>query len=195
MPCSAFLGCTFGKSNLVARIRGKMAFSFFVRGADKRVRLVLKADCGAGLDRAAYQDYLLSTPVRSALRREGPDYDLPEPARKFASQVCAKCGEKTAEFGLRVQDGCLVCRDCYDAYRREGVLTRLPSPAATGGFSFDVRDLWFTRGTCVRNTSERASYYTHSNKERAHRARSGASACVRGRVRAAGEGKGIHDRA
>lgn len=114
------LGCTFGKSNLITRVRGKMAFSFFVRGTDKRVRLVLKADCGAGLDRAAYQEYLLSTPYDQLYDVKVPGYDLPEPARKFPSHVCAKCGEKTAEFGLRVQDGELVCRDCYDAYQREG---------------------------------------------------------------------------
>lgn len=36
------LGCTYGKSNLIARIRGKMAFSFFSRDTGKSVRLVLK---------------------------------------------------------------------------------------------------------------------------------------------------------
>ena len=31
------LGCTYGKSNLIARIRGKMAFSFFSRNTGKSV--------------------------------------------------------------------------------------------------------------------------------------------------------------
>lgn len=30
----SLLGCTFGKANLIPRLRGKMAFSFYVRGAD-----------------------------------------------------------------------------------------------------------------------------------------------------------------
>lgn len=116
----ALLGCTFGKSNLIARVRGKMAFSFFNRTANESVRLVLKPSCGEGMDRAAYQHYLLSTPYTELFDIKRPHYDLPESARLFASCVCARCGEKTAEFGLRVQNGELVCRDCYDPYQREG---------------------------------------------------------------------------
>jgi len=114
------LGCTYGKSNLIPRIRGKMAFSFFNRETGKGVRLVLKPGCGAGMDRAAYQDYLVSTPYDELFDVKEPSYSLPEQARLFASQPCAKCGESTAEFGLRVQNGELVCSDCYDAYQREG---------------------------------------------------------------------------
>lgn len=113
------LGCTFGKSNLIPRLRGKMAFSFFVRGADRQVRLVLEAK-NEHMSRAEYQDYLLSTPYDQLFKVEQPSYGLPEPARLFPSQACAVCGESTAEFGLRVQGGALVCLDCYDAYEREG---------------------------------------------------------------------------
>lgn len=113
------LGCTFGKSNLIPRLRGKMAFSFFVRGTDRRVRLVLEAK-NEHMSRAEYQDYLLSTPYDRLFKVEQPSYGLPEPARLFPSQACAVCGESTAEFGLRVQGGALVCLDCYDAYEREG---------------------------------------------------------------------------
>lgn len=112
------LGCTYGKSNLIARIRGKMAFSFFVRGTDRAVRLVLTAE-KEGMSRERFQKYLLSTPYDQLFSVGKPAYSLPEPARLFASQPCAKCGESTAEFGLRVQGGELVCRDCYDAYARE----------------------------------------------------------------------------
>ena len=101
------LGCTYGKSNLIARIRGKMAFSFFSRDTGKSVRLVLKPECGEGLTREEYTEYLFTHPYEEL-------FDV------FASQQCAKCGEKTAEFGLRVQNGQLVCHDCYDAYQREG---------------------------------------------------------------------------
>ena len=114
------LGCTYGKSNLIARIRGKMAFSFFSRDTGKSVRLVLKPECGEGLTREEYTEYLFTHPYEELFDVKEPFYELPEPAHLFASQQCAKCGEKTAEFGLRVQNGQLVCRDCYDAYQREG---------------------------------------------------------------------------
>lgn len=116
----ALLGCTFGKSNLIARIRGKMAFSFFNRETGATVRLVLQPGCGAGLNREAFSDYLFSHPYVDLFDIKEPHYSLPEPARLFKSQPCATCGESTAEFGLRVQNGQLVCKDCYNAYQREG---------------------------------------------------------------------------
>lgn len=116
----ALLSCTFGKSNLITRIRGKMAFSFFTRDTRKSVRLVLKPGCGAGLERNTYVDYLFSHPYDELFDVKEPTYPLPEPARRFKSQPCAVCGEATAEFGLRVQEGKLVCLDCYSAYQREG---------------------------------------------------------------------------
>lgn len=116
----ALLGCTYGKSNLIPRIRGKMAFSFFNRASGKGVRLVLKPGLNNGMSRDEYQKFLFSTPYDQLFDVKQPHYGLPEPARLFASQTCAVCGESTAEFGLRVQGGQLVCADCYDAYEREG---------------------------------------------------------------------------
>ena len=72
------------------------------------------------MERAEFADYLFSHPYDELFDVKEPFYELPEPARLFKSQLCAVCGESTAEFGLRVQDGQLVCRDCYDAYQREG---------------------------------------------------------------------------
>ena len=114
------LGCTYGKSNLIPRLRGKMAFSFFVRGTDRAVRLVFTARSGER-SRDEFQSYILSTPYDQLFDVGLPSYGLPEPARLFASQECAVCGESTAEYGLRVQQGAVVCRDCYDAYAREGL--------------------------------------------------------------------------
>ena len=98
----ALLGCTVGKGNLVFRIRGKMAFSFFCRETGLSVRLCLKSSIGNGLSREEHQEY-----------------PLPEKARRFPSQNCYICEESTAECFLRVQSGNLVCTDCYDAYDRE----------------------------------------------------------------------------
>lgn len=114
----SILGCTYGKSNLIPRLRGKMAFSFFVRDTPRAVRLVLTAE-REGLSREEFQDYLLKTPYDQLFKIEYPAYRLPEKARMFASQECSLCGEMTAEYGLRVQNGALVCLDCYDAYARE----------------------------------------------------------------------------
>ncbi|MDR0499712.1 MAG: FmdE family protein [Coriobacteriales bacterium] len=125
------LSCTFGKSNLITRLRGKMAFSFFIRnneagnnkcGATKRaVRLVLTAKSPLGASREEFMNYLLSTPYDNLFSIKEPHYDLPESARMFKSHDCAACGESTAEYALRVQDSRLVCADCYNAYDREGL--------------------------------------------------------------------------
>ncbi|MBO4353029.1 MAG: hypothetical protein J5818_06005 [Eggerthellaceae bacterium] len=84
------------------------------------MRLSLKAVCGKGMSREEYMDYLVSSPYQEVYEVKELTYALPEPARLFPSVPCAICGENTAEFGLRVQDGKLVCIDCYDAYEREG---------------------------------------------------------------------------
>lgn len=116
----SLLGCSYGKGNLIPRLRGKMAFSFFTRENSRCVRLCLKPACGQGLERQEFQDYLLSAPYTELFDISTPAYSLPEQARLFDSQPCAVCGEKTAEYALRVQNGTNVCLDCYDAYQREG---------------------------------------------------------------------------
>lgn len=115
----ALLSCTYGKGNLIARLRGKMAFSFFVRNSNRAIRLCLEAP-KKNMTRQEYQTYLLTTPYRQLFKISTPKYSVPEAARVFSSQACALCGEITAEYALRVQEGKLVCTDCYDAYQREG---------------------------------------------------------------------------
>jgi formylmethanofuran dehydrogenase subunit E len=115
------LSCTYGKSNLISRIRGKMAFSFFTRTSGKSVRLVLTASKQEHISREAFQEYLLSTPYDQLFSISKPEFELPGNARLFNSEPCASCGEMTAEFGLRVQNSKLVCLDCYNAYDREGI--------------------------------------------------------------------------
>lgn len=114
------LGCSYGKGNLIPRLRGKMAFSFFDRDTNRGVRLYLKPECGDGMKRDEFERYLISTPYAELFEISTPSYGLPERARLFDSIACAKCGEKTAEYALRIQGGKPVCLDCYDAYQREG---------------------------------------------------------------------------
>lgn len=114
------LSCTYGKGNLIPRLRGKMAFSFFIRGTQKRVRVCLKSGIGNGMTREEEQQYILEAPYTELFTVQEPSYALPEEARIFRSAKCAICGESTGEYALRVMDGQLVCLDCYDPYQREG---------------------------------------------------------------------------
>lgn len=116
----SLLGCTFGKSNLVPRLRGKMAFSFYTRDSGKAMRLYLRPELREGKTREEYQHFLLDAPYEDVFEIGEPAWPLPEPARHFDSRACAVCGESTAEYALRLQDGKPVCVDCYDAYEREG---------------------------------------------------------------------------
>lgn len=116
----ALLGCTIGKSNLILRLRGKMAFSFFSRTSGKAVRLCLKNDLNEGMERIEYQEFLLTHSYDELFSVSEPSYGLPENARIFASQPCSVCGESTGEYALRIQNGKPVCLDCYNAYEREG---------------------------------------------------------------------------
>ena len=61
------LGCTYGKSNLIPHIRGKMAFSFYVRDTGASVRLVLKNGLGDGLSREAIADAEYSIAMTSLI--------------------------------------------------------------------------------------------------------------------------------
>jgi formylmethanofuran dehydrogenase subunit E len=133
------LSCTYGKGNLIPRLRGKMAFSFFLRNrsgsaaagaqaaaaadshaATPAVRLLYTGKSPEGASREEYIEHILNTPYSELFSSSAPDYGLPESARMFNSQNCAFCGESTAEYGLRVQASKLVCIDCYSAYEREG---------------------------------------------------------------------------
>ena len=46
---------------------------------------------------------------------------LPEKARIFQSVTCARCGETTAENMIRMQEGEMLCLDCYEEYNRFSV--------------------------------------------------------------------------
>ncbi|MGI6115749.1 MULTISPECIES: FmdE family protein [unclassified Clostridium] len=110
------LGCSVGKGNLLFRLRGKQAFSFFNRKSGKSVRLVLRP--GPDMPREARQQYLFNADYKDLFDVKPVPFALPERARLFASQPCAVCGETTAEQWLHAQEGQLVCPDCFKAYSR-----------------------------------------------------------------------------
>lgn len=111
------LGCSAGKGNLIFRIRGKQAFSFFNRKSGESVRLVLKA-LPKMENREAKQNYILEAPLNEIFEIKKPGYPLPEEARLFPSYDCEVCGESTAEPYIRLEDGKKVCLDCFHEYYR-----------------------------------------------------------------------------
>lgn len=108
----AILGCTAGKGNLLFRLRGKQAFSFFNRKTSSGIRLVLKEMSQTRREeRLAYM--LTAEPGDLFLIKE-PTFALPRQAKFFNSAKCALCGETTAEPWLRVRDGNVICPDCFE---------------------------------------------------------------------------------
>ena len=112
----ALLGCTVGKGNLLFSLRGKQAFSFYRRSDGKGVRLVLR-DSFRG-NREKRLSWLMDGDYREMFDVKPVRQPLPEKARIFRSCTCALCGESMAEDHARLQDGNVVCEDCYLPYTR-----------------------------------------------------------------------------
>ncbi|MCX7769914.1 MAG: FmdE family protein [Proteobacteria bacterium] len=112
-------GCTLGKGNLIYHDRGKLAFTFFKRGSDKKFRIVFKRKINwMEEDRDAIQNYILQADFFDLFEVKEPSFELPEKALIFQSYDCEICGERTAENRVRLQDGKKVCLDCYKEYTR-----------------------------------------------------------------------------
>jgi formylmethanofuran dehydrogenase subunit E len=111
------LGCSAGKGNLIFRIRGKQAYSFYNRGSGEAVRLVLKT-LPQMASREEKQNYILEAPLDQVFEIKKPGYPLPEEARLFPSVECELCGESTAEPYIRLENGKKVCLDCFHDYFR-----------------------------------------------------------------------------
>jgi formylmethanofuran dehydrogenase subunit E len=117
----AMLGCSVGKGNLLFRLRGKQAFSFFNRATGAGTRLVMREnpfECAAASTKEAIQARLFAAEPEKLFERKVPPCRMPEPARLFHSIRCERCGEQTAEPHIRLEDGKSLCGDCYTPYRR-----------------------------------------------------------------------------
>lgn len=108
------LSCSVGKGNLIFRLRGKSAYSFYNRKNNKSIRLVLKEI--PDLDKDQKIKYIKEQPDIYEIK--DATFILPEKARIFNNKNCSKCGEKTMEAMLRVQDNDFVCLDCFQPYTR-----------------------------------------------------------------------------
>lgn len=113
----AILGCTLGKGNLLYRPTGKQVYTFFARASGRGLRLALRP-LPQDLDRQARMHWILEAPAEEIFTRGEPRFALPERARLFASVACELCGESVPEHKVRLQDGKLVCQDCFRPYSR-----------------------------------------------------------------------------
>ena len=111
------LGCSIGKGNLLFRMRGKQAFSFYNRKTGKSVRLVLKQK-PAGMSREASFAYYQTCKPEEMFEVKPATIALPEPARIFDSYVCDCCGEVTGANWIRLAGDRKLCLDCYESYDR-----------------------------------------------------------------------------
>ena len=113
------LGCSAGKGNLLFRMRGKQAFSFFNRQTGESVRLVLRPR--PTMTREESFKYMQSQKPAMLFDVKKPSFDLPEPARIMKSVTCECCGETASENMIRLEGGKKLCLDCYHPYSRLSV--------------------------------------------------------------------------
>lgn len=114
----ALLGCTLGKGNLLLKLRGKAAMTFYDRAQRKACRVVWQGTGGEDLPRDAKIRFILSPEGASRFMVQPVAYTPPSEARLGRSLPCAACGERTAEFMLRPHDGSLYCMDCWPDHSR-----------------------------------------------------------------------------
>ncbi|MDR1302508.1 MAG: FmdE family protein [Treponema sp.] len=113
----AIMSCTVGKGNLIYRDTGKHVFTFIQRNTGKAMRFYFKGN-HKGMERSAYQDYLLNAPVDELFQCREVKIQAPEQARLFTSLPCEVCGELAPEHKIRFQAGKKVCLDCFKEYQR-----------------------------------------------------------------------------
>lgn len=110
-------GCSLGKGNLLLRMRGKHAFTFYAREAGTAVRVVWRGDAG-DVSREERIAYSLAAPASEAYVVGPPKLPVPEKALLSPSLICASCGEKTAEPHIRLCNEAPFCLDCYTSHSR-----------------------------------------------------------------------------
>ena len=111
------LGCTVGRGSLLFHMTGKQAYSFYSRESGKSARLVLAGRVPplGSMDIASYLE--MYRPADFFTVKE-TRLEVPERARIFASYACERCGEVAGERWMHMQDGHMLCQDCYHDYDR-----------------------------------------------------------------------------
>ncbi len=135
-------GCTLGKGNLFYKDYGKQAYTVARRSDNESVRVVYKPFELSEEDKkirekvfngeASQEERKEFDQMQERLMKdimEKPEDDIcivqtkkmkmPEKAKIFKSVRCENCGEYFMEPRGRLQDGKIVCLDCYQEYNRE----------------------------------------------------------------------------
>jgi len=112
----ALLSCTAGKGNLIFRLTGKNAFSFYHRNTGKSVRLVLRSTPGKTKEERL--QWLMDGDYHEMFDVKETKLEVPERARIFKTMTCACCGERFADSYAHLQNDQILCPDCYVPYTR-----------------------------------------------------------------------------
>ena len=105
------LGCSVGNGNLILRVMGKQAFSFYERASGRSVRLVLRRAPEGMTKEESFRYYQEHKPeelfdVKPAV------LPVPERARIYRTLTCEGCGESVGEAWVRLRDGKCLCLAC-----------------------------------------------------------------------------------
>jgi formylmethanofuran dehydrogenase subunit E len=109
----AILGCTAGKGNLWLRRRGKHVFTIYQRASGQGRRYYWQGDGRGELSREERTELYLRAPRENLYQVSEARWPLPPEASILESRPCRVCGELTAEPGLRLREGQVICLDCY----------------------------------------------------------------------------------
>lgn len=135
-------GCTLGKGNLFFRDYGKQAYIIARRDGSCAIRVVfnpysnfneediaLRKRCFGGQatmeemkkfreQQQQYTQHILYGSEEEVLSIREVNIEIPQKALIFDSIRCEKCGEYFMEPRARIQQGQVVCLDCFDEYKR-----------------------------------------------------------------------------
>jgi formylmethanofuran dehydrogenase subunit E len=114
------LGCSIGKGNLLFRMRGKSAYSFYNRKTGASLRLVLKAKPKSMTKAESFAYYQACKPEEMFEVKE-TTVSLPEKAQLFDSYICDCCGETAGANWIRLAGDKKLCLDCCATYNRFSV--------------------------------------------------------------------------
>lgn len=107
------LGCTLGKGNLLLKLRGKQAFTFYKRGEAQGIRFIWTASKQGALSKQERIEHYLKGASEGLFRVQRVDIPAPVEALVSPSIPCCVCGEATAEPMMRFQNAQGYCLDCF----------------------------------------------------------------------------------
>lgn len=134
-------GCTIGKGNLFFKDYGKQVYIIAKRNDGQAVRMafkhvnlndeqkrirekIFKGTASEGEKELFKEmqekriDHILNGPAEELFNIRHVKIDLPEKARIFNSVRCGECGEYCMEPRARMQEGKIVCLECFEEYSR-----------------------------------------------------------------------------